>query len=66
MWRVENLPSTADLRVEVVDKDEGATDDYIRKFALSVTPRTKGVEIEGTVFKIVRVTYWIKVTSLFS
>jgi hypothetical protein len=44
----------------------GVTDDYIGKFALSVTPGTKEVEIEGTVFKIVRVTYWIKVTSLFS
>jgi hypothetical protein len=52
MWRVENIPSTADLRVEVVDKDEGATDDYIGKFALSITPGTKEVEIEGTVFKI--------------
>ncbi|KIJ91613.1 hypothetical protein K443DRAFT_685875, partial [Laccaria amethystina LaAM-08-1] len=63
MWRVENIPSTADLRVEVVDKDEGATDDYIGKFALSVTPGTKEVEIEGTVFKIVRVTFWIKIES---
>jgi hypothetical protein len=44
-----NVPSTADLRVEVMDKDEGVTDDYIGKFTVSVTPGTKGVEIEGTV-----------------
>ena len=65
-WRVKNVPSTADLRVEVMDKDEGVTDDYIGKFTVSVTPGTKEVEIEGTVFKIARGTFWIKVTSPFS
>ena len=62
-WRVKNVPSTADLRVEVMDKDEGVTDDYIGKFTVSVTPGTKEVEIEGSVFKIARGTFWIKVTS---
>ena len=65
VWRVKNVPSTADLRVEVMDKDEGVTDDYIGKFTVSVTPGTKEVEIEGTVFKIARGTFWIKVTSPF-
>jgi hypothetical protein len=66
IWRVKNVPSTADLRVEVMDKDEGVTDDYIGKFSVSVTPGTKEVEIEGTVFKIARGTFWIKVACPFS
>jgi hypothetical protein len=56
----------ADLQVEVMGKDEGVMDDYIGKFTLSVTPGTKEVEIEGTVFKIVMGTFWIKVTSPLS
>ncbi|KIJ98458.1 hypothetical protein K443DRAFT_680738 [Laccaria amethystina LaAM-08-1] len=53
----------ADLQVEVMGKDEGVMDDYIGKFTLSVTPGTKEVEIEGTVFKIVMGTFWIKIES---
>jgi hypothetical protein len=72
-WRVLNVPSTAELQVEVLDKDLGSPkDDYIGRFRVSISPGAKEAEIEGTgldgwleglVGKRNRGTFWLKITS---
>ncbi|EJD06147.1 C2-domain-containing protein [Fomitiporia mediterranea MF3/22] len=63
-WNVKNVPETAVLSVEVLDKDEGSVhDDFIGGFTTSVTPGAKEVEIVSTIRKIVRGTFWLKVSS---
>ncbi|KAL0577670.1 hypothetical protein V5O48_004318 [Marasmius crinis-equi] len=63
VWRVKNVPTTADLHVEVLDKDLGTPhDDYIGKFKVSVAPGAKEVEIEGPLFRRNnRGTFWLKI-----
>ncbi|KAJ2928517.1 hypothetical protein H1R20_g8582, partial [Candolleomyces eurysporus] len=66
IWRVKNVPSTADLAVEVHDKDEGsATDDFIGKFNISLSAGAKEVQIEGPVLALrkSRGTFWLKIDS---
>ncbi|OCB89645.1 C2-domain-containing protein [Sanghuangporus baumii] len=63
-WNLKNVPENATLYVEVLDKDEGSVhDDYIGSFTTSVTPGAKEVEIVSTIRKIVRGTFWLKVTT---
>jgi Ca2+-dependent lipid-binding protein len=63
VWMIKNVPTTADLEVEVLDKDAGAArDDYVGKFTTTVTPGTKEVEIQGPTFgRKNRGTFWLKV-----
>lgn len=62
IWRVKNVPTDADLSVEVLDKDVGAPhDDFIGKFKTTVSPGAKEVEIEGPLFRRDRGTFWLKV-----
>ncbi|TFK35469.1 hypothetical protein BDQ12DRAFT_655597 [Crucibulum laeve] len=64
VWRVKNVPSNADLKVEVLDKDEGAPhDDFVGKFKTSVSAGTKEAEIEGPVLRRARGTFWLKIES---
>ncbi|KAF8162624.1 hypothetical protein B0H34DRAFT_692165 [Crassisporium funariophilum] len=64
IWRVKNVPVTADLELTILDKDEGAvTDDFIGKVKTSVTQGAKEVEIEGPVFRRSRGTFWLKIDS---
>jgi hypothetical protein len=64
-WRVKNIPITADIYVEVLDKDVGAPiDDYIGKFQTSVAAGAKEVEIEGPLFRRNRGTFWLKIDSI--
>ncbi|KAF8889818.1 hypothetical protein BD779DRAFT_1519083 [Infundibulicybe gibba] len=66
MWRIKHVPTTAELQVEVLDKDEGAPhDDYVGKFKTTVSPGAKEVEIEGPLLKLRRSrgTFWIKIES---
>jgi hypothetical protein len=61
-WRIKNVPATAELQVEVLDKDEGAPhDDYVGKFKTSITPGAKEAVIEGSILKCPRGTFWLKV-----
>lgn len=65
IWRVKRVPVTADLHVEIFDKDVGAPhDDYIGKFKTSVSPGAKEAEIEGPLFRRDRGTFWLKVGPL--
>jgi hypothetical protein len=62
VWRVKNVPTTADLYVELLDKDYGQLhDDYIGKFKTSVAAGAKELEIEGPMFRRERGTFWLKV-----
>ncbi|KAL0070391.1 hypothetical protein AAF712_002222 [Marasmius tenuissimus] len=63
VWRVKNVPTTADLHVEVLDKDLGTPhDDYIGKFKCSVASGAKEVEIEGPILRRNnRGTFWLKI-----
>ncbi|KAJ3524484.1 hypothetical protein NMY22_g10978 [Coprinellus aureogranulatus] len=66
VWRVRNVPATTSLKVEIMDKDEGsATDDFIGKFSVSLTPGAKEVEIEGPIIALrkARGTFWLKIDS---
>ena len=58
---MKNVPSNAELRVQVLDKDDGAKDDYIGKFTTDVKAGAKEEEIEGPVFKRNKGTFWLKV-----
>ncbi|KAJ7601157.1 hypothetical protein C8J56DRAFT_814275 [Mycena floridula] len=63
-WKVKNVPKTADLHVELLDKDTGAPhDDFIGKFTTSVADGAKEVEITGPVFRRDRGTFWLKIES---
>lgn len=61
LWKVKNVPSNAQLKVQVWDKDDGPKDDYIGKFTTSVEPGAKEEEIHGHVFKKNVGTFWLKV-----
>ena len=66
-WRVKNVPASADLKLKIMDKDEGSiTDDFIGTVKVSVTAGAKEAEIEGPVLKLrsVRGTFWLKVCTL--
>ncbi|KAJ2918878.1 hypothetical protein MD484_g1514, partial [Candolleomyces efflorescens] len=66
IWRIKNVPSTADLLVEVHDKDEGsATDDFIGKFNIGLSAGAKEVAIQGPVLALrkSRGTFWLKINS---
>lgn len=54
------MPSNAELRVQVLDKDDGAKDDYIGKFATDIQPGAKEEEIHGHIHRN-RGTFWLKV-----
>ncbi|KAF9445049.1 hypothetical protein P691DRAFT_806208 [Macrolepiota fuliginosa MF-IS2] len=63
-WMVKNVPSTATLRVKVMDKDEGTvTDDYVGEFEVSVAAGAKEAEIIGPMFRRDRGTFWLKIES---
>ena len=61
LWHVKNVPTTAQLNIEVLDKDNGPTDDYIGRFHCDVSAGTKELEIESTLSKRKRGMFWLKV-----
>lgn len=64
-WRVKNVPTTAQLSVQVYDKDNGAPiDDYVGKFSTTVSEGAKEVEIQAPALHIrKRGTFWLKIES---
>ena len=54
------MPSDAELRVKVLDKDDGAKDDFIGKFTTDIQPGAKEGEILGHLHRN-RGTFWLKV-----
>ncbi|KAF8163977.1 hypothetical protein BJ912DRAFT_813912, partial [Pholiota molesta] len=66
VWRVKNVPATADLVITFMDKDDGSlTDDFIGSVKTSVAAGAKEVEIEGPLLKLrsSRGTFWFKIES---
>ncbi|KDR82162.1 hypothetical protein GALMADRAFT_58979 [Galerina marginata CBS 339.88] len=64
VWKLKNVPTTADLVIKIMDKDEGlVTDDYIGTVNTSVSAGAKECEIEGPVFRRSRGTFWLKIDS---
>jgi len=61
LWRVKNVPTTARLNVEVLDKDNGPTDDFIGRFHCDVSAGTKELEIESALLKRTKGMFWLKV-----
>ena len=55
------MPSNAELRVQVLDKDDGPKDDYIGRFTTDVQPGAKEEEIHGRILKKNKGTFWLKV-----
>lgn len=63
-WRIKNVPSTATLHVQVMDKDNDTpTDDYIGRFQTTISAGTKEVEIESPLLRRSRGNFWFKVSS---
>jgi len=63
-WNVKNVPEHANLKVEVMDKDEGSIlDDYIGAFETSLTQGAKEIEIVSAMLKRIRGTFWMKITT---
>ncbi|KAJ3760629.1 hypothetical protein EV360DRAFT_39334 [Lentinula raphanica] len=51
-WRVKNVPETAELRVEILDKDTDTPhDDYIGKFKTNIEAGEQELEIQGPLFR---------------
>ena len=66
IWRVKNVPVTADLVIKVMDKDQGSvTDDLIGTVKASVSAGPKEVDIEGPLLKRSRGTFWLNVCRIF-
>ncbi|KAH7890113.1 hypothetical protein F5I97DRAFT_1800566 [Phlebopus sp. FC_14] len=64
VWRVKNVPTTSNLSIVVLDKDNGAPmDDYVGKFDTTVSPGAKEVEIQGPMGLQKRGTFWLKIDS---
>ncbi|KAF5318159.1 hypothetical protein D9619_012110 [Psilocybe cf. subviscida] len=64
VWRVNNVPKTADLVIKFLDKDEGSlTDDFIGSVKTSVSHGAKELEIESALLKRTRGTFWLKIDS---
>ncbi|KAG6808254.1 hypothetical protein H0H92_004726 [Tricholoma furcatifolium] len=63
IWRIKNVPSVAELHVQVLDKDDAPHDDYVGKFKTSIAEGAKEVAIEGPLFRKNRGTFWIKIDS---
>ena len=61
-WKVRNVPSTANLHVEVMDKDVGnITDDCVGAFDVTVSSGAKAYTIEGSSIRRNRGTFWLDV-----
>ncbi|KAH9923704.1 uncharacterized protein BXZ73DRAFT_50836 [Epithele typhae] len=64
LWKIRNVPSTATLHVEVLDKDVGnLTDDHIGTFDSSVAPGAKECSIESVSLRRNRGTFWLHIDS---
>ncbi|KAI0761498.1 hypothetical protein BD413DRAFT_485927 [Trametes elegans] len=64
LWKIKNVPNTATLTVEVLDKDNGAiTDDHIGKFSITVSPGAKECIIESLSLRRNRGTFWLNIDS---
>lgn len=65
-WKVKNVPSHANLHVEVLDKDDGTiTDDIVGSFNTTVAAGAKEFTIESPSVRRNRGTFWMKVTRRF-
>ena len=65
-WKVKNVPSYANLEVEVLDKDDGTiTDDIVGHFNTTIAPGAKELTIESSSLRLGknRGTFWLKVIS---
>ena len=62
-WKVKNVPSTAKLSVEVMEKDNGTiTDDYVGLAETDIFPGAKEMVLQGdSPFRRNRGTLWLKV-----
>lgn len=66
LWHVKNVPTDATLAVQVMDKDEGKTDDFVGKFETTVAPGAKEAVIQGPLHRRRGGTFWLQVrTPLF-
>ena len=59
LWLVKNVPTTAQLNVEVLDKDNGPSDDHIGGFHCDVSAGAKDFEIESPLLKRAKGRFWL-------
>ncbi|KIP04584.1 hypothetical protein PHLGIDRAFT_75695 [Phlebiopsis gigantea 11061_1 CR5-6] len=63
-WKIKNVPTTARLSVEVMDKDDGTiTDDIVGTFSTTMSPGPKEFAIESPSLRRNRGTFWLKIES---
>ncbi|KAH9173100.1 hypothetical protein EDB89DRAFT_2242494 [Lactarius sanguifluus] len=63
LWRLKNVPTDATLAVQVMDKDEGKTDDFVGKFETTVAPGAKEAVIQGPMHRRRSGTFWLNIES---
>ena len=61
LWHVKNVPTDATLAVQVMDKDEGKTDDFVGKFETTVARGAKEAVLQGPLHRRRSGTFWLKV-----
>ncbi|KAJ4471060.1 hypothetical protein C8J55DRAFT_521731 [Lentinula edodes] len=67
LWRVKNVPTTSELRVEILDKDTDTPhDDYIGKFKTTIEAGEKEIDIQGPLFRKDRGTFKLKIETAAS
>ncbi|KAJ3916014.1 hypothetical protein F5877DRAFT_91987 [Lentinula edodes] len=65
LWRVKNVPTTSELRVEILDKDTDTPhDDYIGKFKTTIEAGEKEIDIQGPLFRKDRGTFKLKIETV--
>ncbi|KAI0081495.1 hypothetical protein K474DRAFT_1688703 [Panus rudis PR-1116 ss-1] len=66
LWRIRNVPSTAKLHIDVLDKDNGTvTDDYIGTAEVKISSTgTKELTLEGPSLRRNRGTMWVKIETV--
>ncbi|KAJ3992012.1 hypothetical protein F5050DRAFT_1033236 [Lentinula boryana] len=61
-WQVKNVPTTSELRVEILDKDTDTPhDDYIGKFKTTIEAGEKELDIQGPLFRKDRGTFRLRI-----
>ncbi|KAH8990009.1 hypothetical protein EDB86DRAFT_1823419 [Lactarius hatsudake] len=63
LWHLKNVPTDATLAVQVMDKDEGKTDDFVGKFETTVAPGAKEAIIQGPMHRLRSGTFWLNIES---
>jgi hypothetical protein len=61
LWHIKNVPTTAKLECQVLDKDPGPYDDVIGQFHCGVNPGVQELTIKGLISHRTKGIFWLKI-----